>query len=166
MQVLRAIGASLLALTLLAGPAFAGVPTAPPKVNNDDGPPIEFYTDISADEESAITDSRGTGHVEFVLERKTLKLSWKMTYTNLTSPPTSVSLHGPQNPGGNAGVVVNMSPKGVTNPLVGEAIISDGILAYLMSDRLYVNVFTTKYKEGELRGQLKRRRPEDVKPRS
>lgn len=167
MQVVRAISASLFALTLVAGSAFAGVAEAPPKVNNDNGPPIQFYTDLSAEEESAITDSPGTGHVEFELERKTLKLSWKLTYSNLTSPPTSVSLHGPQNPGGNAGVVVNMSPKGVTNPLVGEAVISDGILAYLMSDRLYVNVFTTKYKEGgELRGQLKRRRPEDVKPRS
>ena len=49
---------------------------------------------------------------------------------------------------------------------MGEAIINDGVLAYLMSDRLYVNVFTTKFKEGELRGQLKRRRPEEVKPRT
>jgi hypothetical protein len=166
MQVVRAIGASIVALMLATGAAHATVAEAPPKVNNDNGPPIQFYTDLSADEESAITDSPGKGHIEFVLERKTLKLSWKLTYANLTSPPTSVSLHGPQTPGGNAGVVVNLSPKGVTNPLEGEAIINDGILAYLMSDRLYVNLFTTKYKDGELRGQLKRRRPEDVKPRT
>ncbi len=166
MQVVRVISASVVALLLISGAAFAGVAEAPPKVNNDNGPPIQFYTDLSADEESSVTDSPGVGHIEFVLERKTLKLSWKLTYANLTSPPTSASLHGPQTPGGNAGVVVNLSPKGVTNPLVGEAIINDGILAYLMSDRLYVNVFTTKFKEGELRGQLKRRRPEDVKPRS
>ena len=166
MQIVRAIGASLLALTLFAGAAFAGVAEAPPKVNNDNGPPIEFYTDLSPDEESAVTDSPGTGHIEFVLERKTLKLSWKLTYGNLTSPVTSASLHGPQTPGGNAGVVVVLSPKGGASPIVGEAIINDGVLAYLMSDRLYVNVFTTKFKEGELRGQLKRRRPEEVKPRT
>ena len=164
MSVVRAFTLGLFLVALCLGSAArAG---APPRINNDDGPPIQFYTDLSALEESSVTNSPGTGHIEFTLDRKTLRLSWKLTYSGLTSQPTSVSLHGPQTPGGNAGVVLNLSPKGVTSPMEGEATINDGVLAYLVSDRLYVNLFTTKYTEGELRGQLKRRRPEDVKPRS
>jgi hypothetical protein len=153
----------VLVWTGCAGSAWA---QAESRVNNDDGPPITFYADLSADEESAVTESPGTGHVAFTLDRKTLRLSWKLTYTALTSPPTSASIHGPQTPGGNAGVVVDLAPKGVKNPLEGSTILTEGALEYLLTGRLYVNVFTTKYKEGELRGQIMRRRPDQQKPRS
>jgi hypothetical protein len=164
MPVVRALNLVLLLGALCLGTAARA--EAPKRINNDDGPPIQFYTDLSAMEESAVVMSPGKGHIEFEIERKTLRLSWKLTFSDLTSAPTSVTLNGPQTPGANAGVVLNLSPKGVTNPLVGDAIVTDGVLAYLVSDRLYVNLSTAKYKEGELRGQLKRRRPEDVKPRS
>jgi hypothetical protein len=139
---------------------------APERPNNVDGPALEFFTDLAADEESAVTDSPGIGHAEFVLDRKTLRLTWKITYSGLTAAPTSISLHGPQTPGGNAGVLLDLAPKGMKSPLEGAAIINDGQLEYLLTGRIYINLFTTKYKEGELRGQIKRRRPEQTKPRS
>jgi hypothetical protein len=128
-------------------------------VQDDKGPPIRFTAELSADEESAITESPGVGHVEFTLDRKTLKLSWKLTFKDLTSPPISASIHGPQTPGSEAGVLHELAPKGVVSGVEGSAVINEGELAYLVQDRLYVNLHTKKYPAGELRGHLQRIAP-------
>ena len=64
------------------------------------GPPIHFYADLSADEQSAVTDSPALGRADFILDRATLRFSWVVTYSDLTSAPTAAGLHGPQTPGG------------------------------------------------------------------
>jgi hypothetical protein len=134
-------------------------------VDNSKGPPISFYADLSADEQSAITESPGAGRVEFTLDRPTLRLSWKLTYNVLTTPATGVHIHGPQTPGGNAGVLVDLGGNGLKSPIAGSAILDGGQLEYLLTGRMYVNLHTTKYPEGELRGQVMRQRP-DTKPRT
>ncbi len=120
--------------------------------------PIKFGTDLSADDETSPTESPGKGRADFVLERETLKFSWVITYSGLTSPVTAVRVHGPQLIGTNAGVLIDVGAKGVASPLQGSTTLNDGLLQFLLSGRMYVNIFTTKYKDGELRGQLKRLR--------
>ncbi len=127
--------------------------------NDDSGPPIRWNAVLSADEESAVTESPGSGLAEFTLERKTLKLSWKLTFKGLTTPPIGVAIHGPQTPGGEAGILHDMAPKGVVSGVTGSAFLNEGELAYLVQDRLYVNIRTKKYPAGELRGQLQRIAP-------
>lgn len=124
-----------------------------------EGPPIVFYADLSADEESAETYSPGIGRFECSLERKTLKLTWKVTYQKLTSPVISAAIHGPQSPGAEAGVLIDLGGKGLISPIEGSAILNEGQLEYLLTDRMYVNILTKRYPVGELRGQLSRRRP-------
>jgi len=131
----------------------------------EDGPPIHFYADLSADEQSAYTESPGLGRVDFVLERATLRLSWTLTYDKLTSAPIGAGIHGPQTPGGNAGLLIDMAPEGMANPLRGSAVLTDGQLEYLLTGRTYVNLRTTKYKAGELRGQIMREPPSRVSKR-
>jgi hypothetical protein len=126
---------------------------------NAEGPPIIFYADLSADEESAETDSPGAGRFECSLERKTLMLSWTVTYKDLTSPATSAAIHGPQTPGGEAGVLIDLAPKGVASPITGSVVLNEGELEYLLTGRMYVNIDTKQYPAGELRGQLSRQRP-------
>lgn len=125
-------------------------------IGDDLGPPIYFVAEMSADEQSAYTESPGKGRAEFVLDRATLRLSWTLTYSNLTSAPIGVAIHGPQSPGGNAGVLIDMGANGIRNPLKGSAILTDGQLEYLLTGRTYVNLRTEKYKLGELRGQIMR----------
>lgn len=136
--------------------ALACAMTLPVAAGDDLGPPIHFLAEMSADEQSAYTESPGTARAEFVLERATLRLSWTLTYTGVTSAPIGVAIHGPQAPGGNAGVLVDMGAKGISSPLKGSAVLTDGQLEYLLTGRTYVNLRTQKYKLGELRGQIMR----------
>jgi len=127
-----------------------------------DGPPIHFYADLSADEQSAITDSPALGRADFILERATLRFSWVVTYSDLSSAPTAAGLHGPQTPGGNAGLLIDISETGLGSPIEGSTIMTDGEVDYLLTGKMYVNLRTVKFDLGELRGQIMRKRPSEV----
>jgi hypothetical protein len=143
----RIHGPALLVLACLAAPLA--------RAADDD---IVFKAILSADDQSIPTESPGTGIAEVRLERATLKITWKVTYQGLTSPPVSAGLYGPENVGGNAGQVVNLGVNGLKSPIEGSTVLSDGVFNYLITGRVYVNLHTRKYKEGELRGQLRRQR--------
>jgi hypothetical protein len=113
------------------------------------GPPIFFYADLSADEESSYTESPGVGRFE---------ITWKVTYSNTTSPVTSAGIHGPQTAGSEAAVLVDLGKKGLGSPIEGSAVLNEGDLEYLLTGKMYVNLHTVKYPGGELRGQLMRQR--------
>ena len=119
---------------------------------------IIFAANLSPDEQSTPTESPATGYAELRLERATLKLTWKVTYRGLTSKPTAAALYGPENVGANAGQVVNLGARGLASPIQGSEVLSDGVFQYLITGRVYVNIHTTRYKDGELRGQLRRQR--------
>ncbi|MCB2109093.1 MAG: CHRD domain-containing protein [Rhodobacteraceae bacterium] len=163
----RALACALLAAAL---PVFAIVPSAnaasdlcgyfSPDPNDTAGPPIAFFADLSADEESAVTESPGTGRVDFVLDRDTLRLTWKVAFRDLTSEAIGLHIHGPQTPGGEGGILIDLAPNGVRSGIEGETTLNDGLLAYLVQDRMYVNLHTQKYKIGELRGQIRKQRPQ------
>lgn len=96
----------------------------------------------------------------FTLDRATLRLDWSVTYGRLTSTPTGVHVHGPQTPGGNAGVLFDLAPNGLASPVAGSIVLNEAQLAYLLTGRTYVNLHTTRYPPGELRGHIMRLRPE------
>lgn len=155
-------------MLLAVGAVFAQTPPGKPdlscaffspKPDDTSGPPIIFYAELSPDEESAVTESPGRGRVDFVLERASLKLSWTVDYKNLTTPATGLRIHGPGTPGGEAGILIDLAPKGMKLPIEGSAVLNEGLLAYLVQDRMYVNLVTTKYPNGELRAPIKKARP-------
>ena len=119
---------------------------------------IRFVATLTDNEQSVPTYSPGSGVAEFRLERKTLKLSWTVTYKDLTSPPVAAGLYGPENVGANAGLVVDLANGKLKSPITGSAILSDGVFQYLITGRIYANLHTRRYPAGELRGQLLRQR--------
>ena len=119
---------------------------------------ILFAGKLTADDQSTPTDSPGEGYAEVRLERATLRILWKITYRGLTSKPIAAGLYGPENVGANAGQIVNLGVKGLASPMQGSQVLSDGEFQYLITGRVYANIHTARYKDGELRGQLRRQR--------
>jgi hypothetical protein len=150
----------LIALFTVLGALSPGLSNAAPDYAGAEGPPIKFRTALTAEEQSAPTDSEGLGVAEFLLDRPTQRLDWTVTYSKLTSKAVAAHVHGPQTPGGNAGVLFDLSPNGMKRRILGSVFLNDGELEYLLTGRLYVNIHTTKYPAGELRGQIMRVRPE------
>jgi hypothetical protein len=145
-----ALALSTLAVLTISGAAIPRAESA-----EDD---IIFAANLTPDDESTPTESPATGYAEVRLERATLKITWKVTYRGLTSKPIAAGLYGPENVGANAGQVVNLGVRGLASPIQGSEVLSDGVFQYLITGRVYVNIHTTRYKDGELRGQLRRQR--------
>ena len=150
-------GIAVLTLGLGFGP-FAVGHAAEPTPDAAMGP-VKFFANLSADEQSTTTLSPGTGRADFAVDRATQRISWKVTYNKLTSAATGAHIHGPQRPGTNAGVQVDLAPNGMNVPLEGSAILTDAQLEYLLEGRMYVNIHSVRYPAGELRGQIQRLAP-------
>jgi hypothetical protein len=139
-----------------AGLVLAATVSGPRALAADDD--ILFTATLTDDEQSVPTQSPGVGFAEVRLERATMKITWKVTYKDLTSPATAAGLYGPENVGGNAGQFVDLANGNLKSPLTGSKVLSDGEFQYLITGRVYVNIHSRKYKDGELRGQLRRQR--------
>ena len=113
-----------------------------------------LHAAINAAQEVPPTKSSGSGNADFTLDPSTKQLSWKITYNGLTGDATAAHIHGPAAAGANAGVVVNLAPSGMKNPIEGSATLTDAQVGDLMSGKDYVNIHTAQNKGGEIRGQI------------
>lgn len=118
--------------------------------------PVRFYAELTPGEQTATVVSAGRGRAEFSLDRATLTFSWKVSLDRLSSRTLSVSVNGPQRPGTNAGVQIDLAPRGPAPNLRGSAVLTEAQLDYLLAGRMYVNVRSSRYPDGELRGQIQR----------
>lgn len=124
------------------------------------GPPILFYADLWDGPQRLPTESPGTGRAEFILDRETLKLSWRVTFRDLTTDPVGLHIHGPVPAEGDAPAIFNLASEYPVSPVEGEKILSLGEVAYLVQHLLFVNLHTEKYPQGELRGPVKKIAPQ------
>ena len=120
------------------------------------GPSLKFRINLSPDEESHVVKSPAKGVGELTLDRETMRLSWVITYENMTSNSIAAHVHGPQTPGGNAGVLFPLAPGAVTSPIKGSVVLNEGQLEYILTGRAYVNIHTERYPDGELRAPIMR----------
>jgi len=86
---------------------------------------------------------------------------FKFTYSNLTTPETSAHIHGPADPGQNGNILFDLdtSPKQADGSYVWEfatvgATTVPQIVAALKSGRLYLNIHSSRYPAGEIRGHF------------
>ena len=70
--------------------------------------------------ELAGADSDGTGMVSATYDTDTMMMTWTVEYENLSGPPGAMHLHGPTEPGGNAGVALPLSGD-MASPIQGSA---------------------------------------------
>ncbi len=140
---MKPVTSAFLALTMaaamvLAGPAFAQKVALKAQLNGASVVPPSA--------------SSGTGAADITFDTATKTLSWKLTYSGLSGPPTMAHFHGPAEPGKNAGVVVTI-PK-VDSGAEGSATLTDAQAADLLAGKYYVNVHTNANPGGEIRGQV------------
>ena len=129
-----AIGACL----IMTGPALADM--------------VTYKADLQASQEVPPTSSKGKGTAEVTYDTATKKLTWKLTFSDLTGAATAAHFHGPAAAGANAGVVVPIP--GTTSPMEGSATLTDSQAADLAAGKWYVNIHTDANKGGEIRGQV------------
>ena len=132
------IGVTFAACAIVASPARADV--------------MSYTANLTATQEVPPNTSKGTGTADVSYDTTTKKLSWKVTFSDLTGPVTAAHFHGPAEPGKNAAVVVPIP--GTASPFEGSATLTDAQAAELAGGKWYVNVHTAANKGGEIRGQV------------
>ena len=82
-------------------------------------------------------------------------LTYTVTYSGLTAPRTAGHFHGPAAAGVNAGVVFAIASGGPTaDTITGTWPIDATNLSRLNSGLLYLNIHTSTFPGGEIRGQV------------
>lgn len=115
-----------------------------------------YQAALTGAQEVPPVDTSAAGAAEVSFNRDTSRLTWKLTYTGLTSPPTGAHIHGPAAPGQNAGVVVPFTNV-AAQPITGQATLTSQQAGDLAAGRWYVNVHSANFPNGEIRGQLRLR---------
>ena len=113
---------------------------------------INFKADLAP---APGVSSSGKGTATGSLDTNTKTLTWTVDYSGLSGPATAAHIHGPADPGANAGIVVPFSGN-LASPIKGSATLTDAQIAQLEAGKWYVNIHTEANKPGEVRGQLLR----------
>ena len=113
---------------------------------------INFKADLAP---APGVSSSGKGTATGSLDTNTKTLTWTVDYSGLSGPATAAHIHGPADPGANAGIVVPFSGN-LASPIKGSATLTDAQIAQLKAGKWYVNIHTEANKPGEVRGQLVR----------
>lgn len=118
--------------------------------------PINLKASLSGAQENPPVASAGTGTGTMTYDPASKRLTWSLTWSNLSGPAGAAHFHGPAAPGANAGVVVPIGGAGMTSPVSGQATLTDAQAADLLAGRWYMNIHTAANAGGEIRGQVTR----------
>lgn len=132
--------------TLALAAALASVPAIAPAAAEM----LAFKADLKGASEVPPTDSAATGTAEVSVDTATKEVKWTIQFSGLTGDATAAHFHGPAAVGENAGPAVDISGKIES----GSATLTDAQLADLQAGKLYINLHTAKFPDGEIRGQV------------
>lgn len=110
----------------------------------------QFAVPLSGNSEVPPNPSEGSGIANVVVDADARTIAWTITAQSLSGDPTAAHFHGPADPGQNAGPIVDISQ----SIAQGQAILTDQQLADLLTGKVYINIHTAQYPDGELRGQV------------
>jgi hypothetical protein len=113
---------------------------------------LSFGAELKGASEVPPTDSTGTGSVTMTFDTASKQLEWKGSYSGLSGDATAAHFHGPAEAGKNAGVAIPIPS--IKSPFTGSAGLTDAQAEDLANGRLYVNVHSAKFPNGEIRGQV------------
>ncbi len=117
--------------------------------------PISFKVPLNGAEQVPPIKTGGSGTAELTWDPATRVVTWRVTYSDLSSPVTEAHFHHGAR-GHNGPVVIWLSEKGkpVTGPIMGKATLSPTEARQFEDGDWYINVHTKDHTEGEIRGQV------------
>ena len=111
---------------------------------------LTYNVKLDGASQSPPVDSKATGTADVKVDTEAKTISWMIKSMDLSGPATVAHFHGPAAVGANAPPVIDIS-KMIDS---GTAPITDALLADLQAGKIYLNVHTAKYPDGEIRGQV------------
>ncbi|MDQ3020859.1 MAG: CHRD domain-containing protein [Bacteroidota bacterium] len=118
-----------------------------------------FDDGVTGNEEVPPNPSTGVGNISGNYNDDGNILTFNLVFTGLSAPTTSAHFYGPAQAGAEAGVQISFAgfPVGVTSAgYSNQYILSDTQEQEFLSGLWYVNIHTSSYPNGELRGQLEK----------
>jgi hypothetical protein len=139
---LHACAAGLLASLFAASPAAATL--------------FQLSAVLDGAQETPPVATPASGSAAITYDDVTNLLSWTISYSGLISAINNAHFHGPAPVGTPAGVRVGIPfTAGLTaDTLIGSATISDAFEAELLAELWYINIHSTTWPGGEIRGQV------------
>lgn len=111
-----------------------------------------FRATINAAQQVPPNASPGTGQGCMTYDPATMMLSFEINYAGLLTPEIAAHFHGPAPAGSNAGVQFALPLGAVKAGSVGP--LSSAQEADLFAGLWYINIHTTPFPGGEIRGQV------------
>jgi hypothetical protein len=118
---------------------------------------ITYNVALTAHEEVPTNASAATGSVTVTLHPATGAVEVQGTFRGLSSIAIGAHIHGPADPGQNAPIIVPLTPATETSGSVaGSGPLSSDMVDAMETGKTYVNIHTTTFPDGEIRGQITR----------
>ena len=119
-----------------------------------------FYAYLTPAQEVPPAASTASGYARVVINESTGVLTFTVVFSGLSSNQTASHIHAPAAIGANTGVAINFGAVGGTSgTITGSTTVTPTQLAQIRQHLGYVNVHTSTFPGGEIRGQLGIKRP-------
>ena len=128
------------------------------KNDDDDTPNSKFQLsgDASGAQEVPAVNTPATGTLSGSYDPATKSLIYTVTWTGLSGEATVAHFHGPADPGVSAPPMqdINITMNGTSGSGMDTVTASTDVHAALVAGKVYYNVHTAEYPDGEIRGQV------------
>lgn len=114
---------------------------------------VKFHATLTAAAEVPPSKSTGSGEATVSLDTATHTITYDVTFQGFSSAVVAAHIHGPAEPGKNAGVIVAF-PQNPTSPIHGTATLTPEQEQQLTAGLYYVNIHSKNNPGGAVRGQL------------
>jgi hypothetical protein len=144
---LRAPRRALRAVVLVVSALTASTATAA-------APPKQFLAILNAPQETPPVATAGNGAAHLTFDEGSKMLCFSINFQNLGSAEILAHIHGPALPGTPAGILF---PLPLGNPKTGcVGPLDKNQKSALLKNTTYINIHTTGFPAGEIRGQILR----------
>lgn len=114
-----------------------------------------YTANLQGAQEVPVSVTSATGYARVTLNEAAGTITWTVVFNGLSSAQTASHIHGPAAIGVNIGVAINFGSVGGTSGTIsGTSAITPTQITQLKSHLMYVNVHSTNFPGGEIRGQL------------